>query len=344
MSLAGGIGHNGAIDLKDGKVVTMSWHRIGNLTSSIRKKNQPQKPLGFCPRRPFWIGAIAALAIGLTATTPAWARDPFRLTNPHPIGSASEAAFKALFYTGDYVGAQRLVNQAIAAEPKEPMNYAMAAALNYLNNDLNGLAQQAQLTQQTAEALKATDPLRGHLYSAVGVFMEGAHVLQTQGIARGTPAALRMLQQVFSELQAAEQVNPTDPELSLLKGFMDLLLAVNLPFANPDQAIARLQNGYPTYLSHRGIAIGLRDLKRYDQALAEVNKALLEAPKNPDLLYLKAQILALKGDPKASLPVYAETLTYAQQLPRPVVWQIRYEKCLTEGLDGNLCAQQAGPN
>ncbi|MBU6228256.1 MAG: tetratricopeptide repeat protein [Cyanobacteria bacterium REEB459] len=275
---------------------------------------------------------------------PAWAADPFRITNPHGIGTASESAFKALFYAGDYGRAQRLVNQAIAAEPKEPMNYAMAAALSYLNNDFEGLAQQAQLTQQTAAALKATDPLRGHLYSAVGVFMEGAHVLQTQGLARGTPTALRMLQQVFSELQAAEKVNPTDPELSLLKGFMDLLLAVNLPFANPDQAIARLQNGYPAYLSHRGIAIGLRDLKRYDQALTEVNKALLEAPKNPDLLYLKAQILALKGDTKLSVAVYAETLSYAQQLPKPVVWQIRYEKCLTEGLEGNLCAQRAGSN
>ncbi|MFM7470702.1 MAG: Sll0314/Alr1548 family TPR repeat-containing protein [Nodosilinea sp.] len=319
-------------------------HRTGNSANRMIKLPRSQKFLFPSLRHPFWMGMLAAIAMGLTAPAPAGAADPFRLTNPHGIGAASESAFKALFYAGDYVGAQRLVNQAIVAEPKEPMNYAMAAALSYLNNDLEGLARQAQLTQQAAEALKATDPLRGHLYSAVGVFMEGAHVLQTQGIARGTPTALRMLQQVFSELQAAEKVNPADPELSLLKGFMDLLLAVNLPFANPDQAIARLQNGYPTYLSHRGIAIGLRDLKRYDQALAEVNKALLEAPKNPDLLYLKAQILALKGDPKASIPVYTETLTYAQQLPRPVVWQIRYEKCLTEGLDGNLCAQQAGAN
>lgn len=289
-----------------------------------------------------WLaGALAAATVGLGAL-PALAGDPFRPNNPHNIGPATEATFKALFYEGNYTAAQRLAEQAIAAEPGEPMNYAIAAALGYLAEDPGSLLEKAQLTQSTAAALKATDPLRGHLYTAVGIFMEGAHVIQTRGVARGTPTVLRMLQQVFSELGAAEAINPDDPELSLFKGFMDLLLAVNLPFANPDQAITRLQNGYPAYLSHRGIAIGLRDLERYDEALGQVDRALAAAPNNPDLMYLKAQVLFLKQDYAASLPLYARALTFADQLPDSTVSRMRFEECLAQGTDAGICAERAG--
>lgn len=285
-------------------------------------------------------GALTAACLGLTPMA-AQAGDPFRPDNPHNIGDKTEAVFNALFYEGNYTAAQALVGEAIAAEPDEPMNYAVAAALGYLNQDLDRLADQARMTQQTATNLKATDPLRGHLYSAVGLFMEGAHVLQSQGIARGTPTALRMLQRVFSELDAAERIDRNDPELSLLKGFMDLLLAVNLPFANPDNAIARLQNGSPAYLSHRGVAIGLRDLGRYKEAEAEVDKALAAAPDNPDLLYLKAQILFLQQEYAASVPIYHSALTYADQLPTSTVRQMSFEVCQAEGTAGEICAERA---
>jgi tetratricopeptide (TPR) repeat protein len=285
-------------------------------------------------------GALTAACLGLTPMA-AQAGDPFRTQNPHDIGDKTEAVFNALFYEGNYTAAQALVGEAIAAEPGEPMNYAVAAALGYLNQDLNQLADQARLTQQAATALKATDPLRGHLYSAVGLFMEGAHVLQSQGIARGTPTALRMLQRVFSELDAAERIDRNDPELSLLKGFMDLLLAVNLPFANPDNAIARLQNGRPAYLSHRGVALGLRDLGRYSEAQAEVEKALAAAPNNPDLLYLKAQILFLQQEYAASVPFYHAALTYADQLPTSTVRQISLEACQAEGTAGEICVERS---
>ncbi|MBD2428023.1 Sll0314/Alr1548 family TPR repeat-containing protein [Phormidium sp. FACHB-1136] len=304
----------------------------------------PRSATSLRPHRSRWrawlAGTLTTAVIGLGAL-PALAGDPFRPTNPHAIGEATEATFKAIFYEGNYTAAQRLANQAIAAEPGEPMNYAIAAALDYLNQDLDALLSKAQQTQSAAADLKATDPLRGHLYTAVGLFLEGAHVLQTRGLARGTPTALRMLQQVFAELEAAEAISPNDPELSLLKGFMDLLLAVNLPFANPDQAIGRLRQGYPDYLSHRGIAIGLRDLQRYDEALAEANKALAAAPDNPDLMYLKAQVLFLLQDYRGSLPYYAAALTYADQLPASTVWQIRFEECRAQGTTPEVCSARA---
>lgn len=309
-----------------------------SLQASTRRFGGPRSRF-----RALLAGTLTTVLIGLT-TLPALAGDPFRPNDPHAIGEATESAFKSLFYQGDYKEAQQLVQQAVTAEPNEPMNHAMAAAIGYLNKDLEEVSRQAELTQSTAAALKETDPLRGHLYTAVGVFLEGGYVLQTQGIARGTPTALRMLQQVFSELEAAEKIDANDPELSLLKGFMDLLLAVNLPFANPDQAIARLENGYPAYLSHRGIAIGLRDLDRYDEAIVEVDKALAAAPENPDLIYLKAQILYLKDDKPGSLALFQQALTYAEQLPDPTVRQIKFEACLAEGLDGPTCASSSGIN
>ena len=297
--------------------------------------------------RPRWrawlVGVLTTALVGLSAL-PALAGDPFRPPAPHAIGDATEATFRALFYEGNYTSAQRLANQAMAAEPNEPMNYAIAAALSYLDQDLDALLQQAQQTQSVAAALKEIDPLRGHLYTAVGLFMEGAHVIQTQGLTRGTPTVLRMLQRVFIELSAAEAISPNDPELNLMKGFMDLLLAVNLPFANPDQAISRLQQGYPDYLSQRGIAIGLRDLQRYDEALGAVNRALAAAPNNPDLIYLKAQILFLKQDHQASLPYYAAALAQADQLPVATVRQIRYEECQAQGHNSSTCLTRAGLN
>ncbi len=78
------------------------------------------------------------------------------------------------------------------------------------------------------------------------------YVFQTEGAVSVIPR----LQQVFQYLETAEKVNPTDPELNLLKGYMDLILAVNLPFSSPQEAIQRLETyGSPDYLVDRGIAL-----------------------------------------------------------------------------------------
>ncbi|HEY9763054.1 MAG TPA: Sll0314/Alr1548 family TPR repeat-containing protein [Trichocoleus sp.] len=288
-----------------------------------------------------WFAGTLALTLSLSSL-PAFAADPFRPSNPHSIGNASEAAFVEMFQEGDYVEARQLINTALDSEPNEPMIQAMAASMAYLDQNWNELERRAKLTQEKSQGLMASDPLRGNLYMAVGIFLEGAHVIQTEGLTRGTPTALRMLQQVFSHLGNAEKIDRNDPELSLLKGFMELLLAVNLPFSNPDQAIARLRNGSPVYLASRGIALGLRDLGRYDEALKEVDIALSAAPDNPELIYLKGQITRLKGDNAGSLLYYNKAMQYADQMPRPVVRDMRFEQCLAEGVDGPTCAARAG--
>jgi tetratricopeptide (TPR) repeat protein len=271
---------------------------------------------------------VSSLAIALSVWVPSAIADPFRSTDPHQIDSQTENAFKAVFEQGNYKEAAQLLKQ---AQPGEPMAYAMKAALAYIDQDWNVMGENAHLTRETAEKLVQTDPLRGHLYIAVGHFLEGAYALSTQGTVKATPEVLSKLQQVFSNLADAEKINPNDPELNLIKGYMDLMLSVNLPFSNPDQAIERLKDfAAPAYLAQRGIAIGYRDLDQPDQALTAVDQAIGETPNNPELYYLKAQILVRKGNNSESLPFFRRALEKKDQLPVNLVRQIIWEQCRTK--------------
>ncbi|MEM8615122.1 MAG: Sll0314/Alr1548 family TPR repeat-containing protein, partial [Cyanobacteria bacterium P01_H01_bin.105] len=196
--------------------------------------------------------------------------------------------------------------------------------------------------RSTAEALLERDPLRGHLYSAVGIFMEGAHLVSTEGLARSTPAALAMLQQVFSHIGEAEKIDSTDPELNLVKGFMDLMLAVNLPFSDPEEAIERLsQYGNPEYLAYRGIALGYRDLGQMSDAMGAVDQALEAAPENPELYYLKAQLHRRQEETDDSVAMFDKALEYAAQLPSSLARKIYKEKCRTLGGSHETCGKEA---
>lgn len=300
---------------------------------------------------------ITRLGAGLFATglsfglaMPALSADPFRTTSEYNIGEHTEAAFEAIFKEGDYVAAEAALAEAEISEADDPLVHAMLASLAYLearrdSSRWDEVANRATLTKQSAEALKETEPLRGHLYSAVGTFLEGAHMLKTQGVARGTPRALAMLQTVFSELDKAEAIDATDPELNLLKGYMDLMLAVNLPFSDPEDAIARMsQYGSPTYLTQRGLAIGYRDLDQIENAMNAVNEAIAAAPDNPELKYLKAQLLVRQDKQAESIPLFEEALQYKDQLPDALVQRITWEGCIAGGTDPEECSRQVGYN
>ena len=278
-----------------------------------------------------WQQATTAIVGTITIALSTWVSpaqaDPFRTSGNHRVGDQTEAAFRALFEQGNYQEAANLLR---SAEANEPLAYAMKASLAYVDQNWNVMAENARLTRETAERLVQADPLRGHLYIAAGLFLEGAHTLSTQGTVRATPAVLGKLQQVFNQLKEAEKIDPNDPELNLLKGYMDLMLAVNLPFANPQQAIERLETrAAPAYLAQRGIAIAYRDLDKLDQALTAVNTALQQTPTNPELLYLKAQILRKQNNGQESLRLFRQALVKKEQLPRNIVRQIAWEQCRT---------------
>jgi tetratricopeptide (TPR) repeat protein len=315
----------------------MSNIRIAN-SPMVRASSQPIRRQRHNTLKQLVAVAVSAwaLAAGVLAN-PAWAGDPFRTTNPRNVGDQTEAAFKAMFEQGNYVTASELLQ---TAEPAEPLSYALKASLAYMNEDFDAMGENARLTREKAEQLVEQDPLRGHLYTAAGLFLEGAHSFLTEGAVRSTPAVLGKLQQVFNNLSEAEKIDPNDPELNLLKGYMDLMLSVNLPFANPEDAIQRLETrAAPVYLAQRGIAIGYRDLDQQEQALTAVDRALQETPNNPELMYLKAQILRRQSDnaegeeqtqlQRQSLNFFRRAWDQRAQLPENTVEQIDREACRT---------------
>ena len=280
------------------------------------------------------IASVGAFTLSLW-TSPTLAQDPFRATYQHSIGEKTEAAFRAIFEQGNYTMAERYLQQAESSEPKEPLAYAMRASLAYSKNqDFNSLEEYGKKTLETAEQLISKDPLRGNLYAAVGHFLQGAAVVSREGTVKGTPTALAELRQVYSYLDRAEAISPTDPELNLVRGYMDLMLAVNLPFANPEQAIARLEKfAGPRHLAYRGLALAYRDLKQYPQAIASVDRALRSAANNPELYYLKGQILSSQGKRENSQSILREAvknfdlaIAKKDQLPADLVKQIERER------------------
>jgi tetratricopeptide (TPR) repeat protein len=279
--------------------------------------------------------SVAPWAIALNLwVSPSLAGDPFRSSEPHKIGDQTEAAFKAIFQQGNYPEAERYLQNALSNEPNEPLAYAMKASLAYGKKDMAKLDTYSQKTLETGQKLISIDPLRGNLYTAVGHFLEGAVILTREGTVNGAPKALGRLRQVYEYLDKAEAISTNDPELNLLKGYMDLMLAVNLPFASPDQAIERLErNAAPQYLVDRGIALAYRDLKQYSQALEYANRAIKTTSDNPEIYYLKAQILKEQGRQEKSQQLIQEAianfdkaLTKRSQLPANLVKQIESER------------------
>jgi tetratricopeptide (TPR) repeat protein len=283
------------------------------------------------------IACGSAIALGICINS-AVAGDPFRTSNPQAIGPNTETAFKTMFQQGNYKQAKAQVQQALSAEPNEPLAYAMAASLSYIEQDLNSMNTYAQKTREAGENLTKTNPLRGNIYTAAGHFLEGANAIAKEGTAKGAPQALNKLRVVFQYLDAAEKIAPNDPELNLLKGYMDLMLASNLPFSNPSEAIKRLEEkASPRYLAYRGMAVGYRDLKKYDRALEFANKSLAETPSNPEILYLKAQVLFAQAKTQSNNKTILEearknfdaALAKPDQLPRSLVAEIFFQQCKT---------------
>lgn len=281
------------------------------------------------------------LAISLTITmivslsnSSAWAKDPFREKDSRNIGKHTEKAFKTIFLEGDYKTVSEELNKAESEEPDEPLAHAMLASLAYTEKDWENIKKYAVKTLESAQLLSESDPVRGNLYLGVGHFLDGAYIYEKEGAL----AAINKLQLVFKYLDRAEDSDPVDPELNLIKGYMDLLLAVNLPFSSPDQAIARFESyAAPNYLVERGLAVAYRDLKEYNKALKYADKALETAPDNPEHYYLKGQILRKIGKQENSTQVLAEAvenfelaLARSAQLPDFILETLEREHRLTK--------------
>lgn len=290
-----------------------------------------------CSNKP--VGILLSIALTTSAivslsNNPAWAKDPFRDKDARDIGEYTEQAFETIFLEGDYKTVSEELKIAETQEPEEPLIHALLAALAYTEKDWTEIKKYALQTLESAQLLSQTDLVRGNLYLAVGHFLDGAYVYEKQGAID----AVEKLQLVFKFLDRAEAADPNDPELNLIKGYMDLLLAVNLPFSKPEQAIARFQDhAAPNYLVERGLAVAYRDLEKYQEALKYADNALKIAPKNPEHHYLKGQILRQIGKKENDLESLSEAvenfelaLEKSAQLPEFILETLERENRLTK--------------
>ncbi len=290
------------------------------------------------------VATAAIVSVSLWAS-PSLAKDPFRSSNARPISNGTEAVFKALFEQGNYRTAATKLSQ---ADARDPLTQALQASLAYIAWDsekdngkkslqLEQFRTYAAQTRLTAEALTAKDALRGNLYQAVGHFLESAYIFSNDGTVKGTPQALGEIQQAFKYLDAADKADPNDPELNLLRGYIDLFVSLNLPFSSPADAINRLEKyAAPRYLADRGVALGYRDLNQPAKALAAIDRSLQETPNNPDALYLKAQILVRQGNNKDSISFFNKALEKQAQLPAGLIKQITRERDRAQRRLGNV--------
>ncbi len=258
------------------------------------------------------------------------AKDPFRTTDPRPISDTTAKAFEAFFKEGNYKAAADYLSK---ADPNEPLALAMKASLTY--TDMMGLSKDeadkrsakleefksyATQTRSAAEGLAAKDPLRGNLYLAVSHFFDGVYAFTKEGTIKGTAQVLGELQQIMQYLNEAEKQSPNDPELNLLRGFMDVYVGLYLPLSSPTKGLERLEKyATPRYLADRGLAMGYLELKQYDKAMTAVDRAITQAPANPELWYLKAKILAKQGKDQESVTDLEKALSKKDQLPSSLV-------------------------
>ncbi|OIP74244.1 MAG: hypothetical protein AUK48_09585 [Oscillatoriales cyanobacterium CG2_30_44_21] len=279
--------------------------------------------------------ALMSLATAVSVS----AADPFRSSNSRAIGAETQKAFELMFKDGNYTSAVKQLDVAIRTEANEPLLFALRASTFYAKEDYLGMQVAGKRVRSNAEALKGKDNLRAHVYLAASDLIEAGYIVKAEGLS-SAGKALPLVQSVFDNIKKAQDIDPKDPELNLVKGYIDMLIASVLPLSDLESALASLKTyAAPDYLKWRGIALAYRDARIPNLALEAVNKALVAAPNNPDLNYLKGQILWMQGGsniPEAKKQ-FELALKKANQLNPTLLAEIR-QQC--QNLSGGVkCAE-----
>ncbi|MEI6429363.1 MAG: Sll0314/Alr1548 family TPR repeat-containing protein [Pseudanabaena sp. ELA607] len=287
---------------------------------------------------------VSALAIAgvltIAAALPSYAADPFRTAAQKPrasIGDATSKAFELMFRQGNFPGAVQQIDVALASrkDNQDPLIYAMRASVGFVRDDLEEMRKYGAEVRKYAHALRRSDRLRFHLYTGVSDLIEAGYIFRTQGIT-SVGRVLPIVNRALDHIRTAQDIDEKDPELNLIKGFMDILIASALPGSELDSALVSLQKyASPDYLKWRGIAMAYRDAKRNAEALEAINQAINSASGktnppanevgNPDLSYLKAQILRMNGKQNESLDYFLASLAQAKQLPPQTLEAVQIE-------------------
>ncbi|PZU98914.1 MAG: hypothetical protein DCE90_03670 [Pseudanabaena sp.] len=285
------------------------------------------------------IALMLTTLMSFATAVPASAADPFRTSNARAIGAETQKAFELMFKEGNYASAVKQLDVAIRTEANEPLLFALRASTFYAQEDYLGMQVAGKRVRANAEALRGKDNLRAHIYLAASDLIEAGYIVKAEGLSSAAKA-LPLVQSVFDNIKKAQDIDPKDPELNLIKGYIDMLIASVLPLSDLESALASLKTyAAPDYLKWRGIALAYRDARIPNLALEAVNKALVAAPNNPDLSYLKGQILWMQGGsniPEAKKQ-FESALKKAKQLNPTLLAEIR-QQC--QNLSGGIkCAE-----
>ena len=254
------------------------------------------------------LALAGVLAVGVAL--PSYGADPFRTAAQKPrtsIGDKTTKAFELMFRQGNFPEAVKQIDLALASpqDNRDPLIYAMRASVGFVRENLEEMRQYGAEVRKQANALRRTDRIRFHLYTGVSDLIDAGYIFRTQGIT-SVGRVLPIVNRALDHIRTAQEIDPKDPEVNLIKGFMDILIASALPGSELDSALVSLRDyASPDYLRWRGIAMAYRDAKRNVEALDAINKAIDSASGrtnpppnqvgNPDLSYLKAQILRMNG-------------------------------------------------
>jgi tetratricopeptide (TPR) repeat protein len=296
-----------------------------------------------CSLKPVLESVSASLLVVLIAAAtamPSWAADPFRSQNARAIGSETQKAFELMFKEGNYTAAVKQLDLAVRTEANDPLLFALRASTFYAKEDYLGMQVAGKRVRTNAEALKGKDDLRAYIYLAASDLIEAGYIVKTEGVS-SAPRALPLVQSVFDNIQKAKDIDPNDPELNLIKGYIDMLIASVLPLSDLESALESLrQYAAPDYLKWRGIALAYRDARKPEPALDAVNKALVSAPNNPELHYLKGQVLWMQGG--SSIPTakkqFELALSKSKQMNPSLLAEIR-QQCRNIS-HGTSCPEQ----
>ena len=283
--------------------------------------------------------SLLTVLVSVATAMPSFAADPFRSANPRAIGNETQKAFELMFKEGNYVAAVKQLDQAVRSEADDPLVFALRASTFYATEDYIGMQVANKRVRSNAEALRGKDPIRAYTYLAISDLIEAGYIIKTEGVS-SAPKVLPLVQNVFDNIKKAQDIDASDPELNLIKGYIDILIASVLPLSDLESALTSLrQYSSPDYLKWRGVAMAYRDARQVDSALDAVNKALASAPNNPDLYYLQGQILSIQGG--SSLPVAVKqfeiALSKASQINPSMLNEIRQE---CRRLPGAICAEK----
>ena len=248
----------------------------------------------------------------------ALAADPFRVgIKARPMGASLQSVFEDFFRYGKYKSSSQKLAKAQAENPNEPLVFTLLAATAYQNQQKDVFLQMVPKIRDASNRIAAKDSARSHLYKGIAQGLQGYFLKDN---VTDLPKTLTYASSMLLEIDKAHSLSPNDPEINLFVGFINMVLGKH------DEALKNFQKASPPYLALRGKALVYRDTKDYANAQVAVDKAIAVAPQNPELLYLKAQILVLQKNPNEAMKYFNQALKLGNELPADTLKQINKER------------------